>query len=64
MTAQRVWSFASVVGKLGPSIGARHKDAGKHERKTPTPYRQAEREKQEICKFRSAKVQALMVCRV
>ena len=37
----------SVGCKPGPSIGARHKDAGKHERRTPTPcatYRERERE--------------------
>ena len=35
----RVWSSASVGGKPGPSIGARHKDAGKHERR-PRPLAQ------------------------
>ena len=39
----------SVGGKPGLSIGARNKDAGKRERKTPAPcatYRQREREKE------------------
>ena len=32
-----VWSMASVGGELGPSDACSNKDAGKHERETPTP---------------------------
>ena len=42
-TAHLVWFLTLVGCEPGPSKGARHKDAGKHERKTPTPcatYRQ------------------------
>ena len=41
-----VCPFVSVGGKPGPPAGARHKDAGKRERKTPTPCERTGQEKE------------------